>query len=65
HKHEIITVPGSRTATYTALHDATGNLLSAVADMDVFELLPSVKVKEAIIKHNPKVVCFDANLSVE
>ncbi|KAF9432682.1 hypothetical protein BGZ76_010455 [Entomortierella beljakovae] len=37
---EVITVPGARTATYTAIHDLTGHLLSAVADMDIFELIP-------------------------
>ncbi|KAF8926017.1 hypothetical protein BGZ58_000277 [Dissophora ornata] len=65
HNLEIHQVPGARTATYTALHDATGNLLSAVADMDVFELLPPTKVKEAIMKHRPKTVCFDGNISSE
>lgn len=40
----IFPIPGFRTATYTALHDASGSLLSAVADMDVFERLPIDKV---------------------
>ncbi|KAG0005717.1 hypothetical protein BGZ80_009623 [Entomortierella chlamydospora] len=65
HNLEIHMVPGARTATYTALHDVTGNLLSAIADMDVFELLPPTKVKEAIIKHKPSTICFDGNISVE
>ncbi|KAF9349717.1 hypothetical protein BGX26_012037 [Mortierella sp. AD094] len=65
HNLEIHMVPGARTATYTALHDVTGNLLSAVADMGVFELLPPMKVKEAIVKHKPSTICFDGNISVE
>ncbi|KAK3819735.1 MAG: indigoidine synthase A-like protein [Benniella sp.] len=65
HQLEIHPIPGARTATYTAIHDSTGNLLSAIADMGVFELLSPSKVREAIIKHQPKTVCFDANLSVE
>ncbi|GJJ76620.1 pseudouridylate synthase / pseudouridine kinase [Entomortierella parvispora] len=63
--HEIHVVPGARTATYTAVHDATGNLLSAVADMDVFEMLPPAKVKYAIEDNHPGTVCFDGNLSVD
>ncbi|KAG0340028.1 hypothetical protein BG000_000820 [Podila horticola] len=63
--HEIHPIRGARTATYTAIHDSTGNLLSAVADMGVFELLPPNKIKEAIAKHKPRTICFDANLSVE
>ncbi|KAF9424158.1 hypothetical protein BGZ94_008076 [Podila epigama] len=43
--HEIHAIDGARTATYTAIHDSTGNLLSAVADMGVFELLPPSKVR--------------------
>ncbi|KAG0314489.1 hypothetical protein BGZ99_008090 [Dissophora globulifera] len=62
---EIHQVPGARTATYTALHDSTGNLLSAVADMGVFELLPPERVLEAIVKHKPETICFDGNLSVD
>ncbi|KAG0208255.1 hypothetical protein BGX28_000720 [Mortierella sp. GBA30] len=60
---EIFPVPGNRTATYTALHDASGNLLSAIADMDVFERLPIDKLKETITRYRPSTVCFDANLS--
>ncbi|KAG0034003.1 hypothetical protein BGZ81_006515 [Podila clonocystis] len=63
--HEIHPIRGARTATYTAIHDSTGNLLSAVADMGVFELLPPSKIKEAIAKHKPRTICFDANISVE
>ncbi|KAF9579112.1 hypothetical protein BGW38_004773 [Lunasporangiospora selenospora] len=62
---EMHPVAGARTATYTALHDATGNLVSAVADMDVFEALPSEKVKESILKYRPRTICFDGNLSVD
>ncbi|KAG0301161.1 hypothetical protein BGZ98_008584 [Dissophora globulifera] len=65
HNLEIHQVPGARTATYTALHDSTGNLLSAVADMGVFELLPPERVLEAIVKHKPETICFDGNLSVD
>ncbi|KAF9287508.1 hypothetical protein BGZ68_001714 [Mortierella alpina] len=59
----IFPIPGFRTATYTALHDASGSLLSAVADMDVFERLPIDKMKETIAQYRPRTICFDANLS--
>ncbi|KAF9109412.1 hypothetical protein BGX27_007649 [Mortierella sp. AM989] len=65
HNLEIHMIPGARTATYTAIHDKTGNLLSAVADMGVFELLPPTKVRDAINKHKPSTICFDGNISVE
>ncbi|KAI1315821.1 hypothetical protein EDD11_000316 [Mortierella claussenii] len=62
---EIHMVPGARTATYTAIHDSTGNLFSAIADMDVFELLPPSMVESAIIKHKPRTICFDGNISTD
>ncbi|KAG0263601.1 hypothetical protein BG011_008545 [Mortierella polycephala] len=61
---EIHQIPSARTATYVAIHDATGNLLSAIADMVVFELMPLDKVREAILRHRPGTVCFDGNLSI-
>ncbi|CAO3564605.1 unnamed protein product [Mortierella alpina] len=60
----IFPVPGFRTASYTALHDASGGLLSAVADMDVFERLPIDEMRETIARYRPRTICFDANLSV-
>ncbi|KAF8941739.1 hypothetical protein BGZ47_007239 [Haplosporangium gracile] len=62
---EIYPVPGARTATYTAIHDASGNLVSAIADMEIFDLMPIDKVEKAIRKYRPRTVCFDANLSSE
>ncbi|KAF9134019.1 hypothetical protein BGW39_008363 [Mortierella sp. 14UC] len=62
---EIYPVPGARTATYTAIHDASGNLVSAIADMEIFDLMPIDKVQNAIHKYKPRTVCFDANLSSE
>ncbi|KAK3809776.1 MAG: Indigoidine synthase A like protein-domain-containing protein [Linnemannia elongata] len=62
---EIYPVPGARTATYTAIHDASGNLVSAIADMEIFDLVPIDKVENAIRKYRPRTVCFDANLSSE
>jgi sugar/nucleoside kinase (ribokinase family) len=41
---EIYPVPGARTATYTAIHNASGNLVSAIADMEIFDLVPIDKV---------------------
>ncbi|KAF9932996.1 hypothetical protein FBU30_006820 [Linnemannia zychae] len=60
---EIFPIPGARTATYTAIHDASGNLVSAIADMKIFDLMPIDKVENAIRKHRPKTICFDANIS--
>ncbi|KAK3845231.1 MAG: indigoidine synthase A-like protein [Linnemannia gamsii] len=62
---EIYPVPGARTATYTAIHDASGNLVSAIADMEIFDLVPIDKIQKAIRKYRPRTVCFDANLSSE
>ncbi|KAF9095373.1 hypothetical protein BGX23_000599 [Mortierella sp. AD031] len=61
----IYPVPGARTATYTAIHDASGNLVSAIADMEIFDHVPIDKVKDAIRKYRPRTICFDANLSSE
>lgn len=45
---EIYPVPGARTATYTAIHDASGNLVSAIADMEIFDLVPIDKVSRVL-----------------
>lgn len=63
----ILRVPGGRTATFTALLDGSGDLVGAVADMEIFEkatpsaLQPHVS---SCSKSAGLIVC-DANLSAE
>ncbi|CAG8458470.1 5751_t:CDS:10 [Rhizophagus irregularis] len=45
------------TAVYNAIHDSSGNLICAVADMKIFDYLSSDKMGK------PKLVCFDGNIS--
>ncbi|RUP43731.1 hypothetical protein BC936DRAFT_136804 [Jimgerdemannia flammicorona] len=50
-------------AIYNAVHDPTGQLLVAVADMNVFDQMDPHKVESKIRKHRPSIVAFDGNMS--
>lgn len=56
----------SRTATFTALLDGSGELVGAVADMDVFEKVIPANLQDfaGLFSHIDLVVC-DANLPTE
>ncbi|CAB4386203.1 uncharacterized protein OCT59_022415 [Rhizophagus irregularis] len=51
------------TAVYNAIHDSSGNLICAVADMKIFDYLSSDKISQTIKMGKPKLVCFDGNIS--
>lgn len=51
------------TARYVAIHDQTGELITAAADMHIVEAMPVMEIKEAIWKGKPKFLAFDGNLS--
>ena len=54
------------TATYTAIHDSTGELTVAVADMSIFHLLSSERVKSlAGFIRSSRLVVVDGNLCEE
>ncbi|RCH79517.1 hypothetical protein CU097_000153, partial [Rhizopus azygosporus] len=59
----IQTLKGHNTAVYNALHSNTGQLVAAVADMDIFEHMDGVKVASIIQNEQPNLVCFDGNIS--
>ncbi|KAK9761409.1 hypothetical protein K7432_013716 [Basidiobolus ranarum] len=59
----IATLPGYSTAVYNAVHDKNGDLIIAVADMEILDNIPSALVKDQINEKKPKFVCFDGNIS--
>ncbi|KAJ3095311.1 hypothetical protein HDU97_007040 [Phlyctochytrium planicorne] len=58
----VKTVPGARTATYSAFLDGTGNLVGAVADMDINAEIecPDFDVIDA-----KGIVCVDGNVRLD
>ncbi|CAG8484740.1 4676_t:CDS:10 [Funneliformis caledonium] len=56
-------IKNESTALYNAIHDPDGNLICAVADMRIFDKLSSDKVCQTIRMKQPKLVCFDGNIS--
>jgi pseudouridine-5'-phosphate glycosidase/pseudouridine kinase len=57
----------SKTAVYAAVHDNTGDLVVAIADMDIFhkEITPSVVAQHSSLIKDAEIVVSDGNLSVE
>ena len=56
--------PGTRTATYSALLDADGDLVAAVADMDAFDALHSRVVDDAMLA-DASCCVVDANVPTD
>lgn len=61
----IVTIPGKRSAVYSSMHDEKGELLAAVADMDILEASIAV---EHFNKHTDNIqgsgiVFLDGNIS--
>ncbi|KAG0168098.1 hypothetical protein DFQ30_005209 [Apophysomyces sp. BC1015] len=50
---------------YNALHSNDGQLVVAVADMDIFQHLDPLKVSTILENDHPGLVCFDGNISSE
>ncbi|KAF7728144.1 hypothetical protein EC973_006659 [Apophysomyces ossiformis] len=50
---------------YNALHSNDGQLIAAVADMDIFQQLDSSQITTILENEQPDLVCFDGNISSE
>ncbi|CAG8529237.1 1306_t:CDS:10 [Cetraspora pellucida] len=61
----IEVVENQKTAIYNAINDPYGQLVCAVADMNIFDSISSENVTKFIESNKPKLVCFDGNISVE
>ncbi|KAL0094196.1 Ribokinase-like protein [Phycomyces blakesleeanus] len=59
----ISTSSTSSTAVYNALHTGDGQLVAAVADMDIFDSLESSTVRASLEEIQPGLVCMDGNIS--
>lgn len=60
-KH-IQVLHGHRTAVYNALHSGDGQLVAAIADMDIFDKMDSTKVVNTLRAERPSIVCIDGNI---
>ncbi|KAI9484635.1 Ribokinase-like protein [Zychaea mexicana] len=56
-------IPDHPTAVYNAIHSKSGQLIAAVADMDIFDALNSAKIDTILHTEKPALVCFDGNLA--
>ncbi|KAJ2253375.1 hypothetical protein GGI13_002729 [Coemansia sp. RSA 455] len=56
---------GARTAVYNALHQPNGDLLVAVADMDINGMLSEQQIYNAFDELQPGVVGLDGNISTQ
>ncbi|KAJ2786895.1 hypothetical protein GGI15_001164 [Coemansia interrupta] len=54
----------ARTAVYNALHSQSGDLVAAVADMDINGMISAQQIQEVISKVSPTVVGLDGNISI-
>lgn len=63
----VLSIPGSRTATYTAVHDHHGDLTVAIADMAVLKDIPVTAARQFLSSSSSfkrSIVVADANLSI-
>ncbi|CAO3645341.1 unnamed protein product [Cunninghamella blakesleeana] len=61
----IKTTPSCSTAVYNAFHSKDGQLISAVADMNIFDNLDLSNINDIFKTYNPSLVCFDGNVSAK
>ncbi|OBZ88768.1 hypothetical protein A0J61_03189 [Choanephora cucurbitarum] len=59
----IHTLKNQPTAVYNALHSNDGQLIAAVADMNIFDSLEPSKVTSIIQSEKPDFICFDGNIT--
>ncbi|QPG73484.1 hypothetical protein FOA43_000795 [Brettanomyces nanus] len=64
-KQGLCSLDDKKTAQYTSIHDASGKLIVACADMDIVECLPKDYVIELLAKYKPSCVLMDSNISIE
>ncbi|KAI8096817.1 Ribokinase-like protein [Halteromyces radiatus] len=58
-------LPTKATAVYNAFHSKDGQLITAVADMDIFDSLSMNKLQDVFKKFHPSLVCFDGNITAK
>ncbi|KAI9247829.1 Ribokinase-like protein [Sporodiniella umbellata] len=55
-------ISGQSSAIYNAMHSHEGQLIAAVADMNIFDTIDPLKVVSTIEKEKPSFLCFDGNI---
>ena len=61
---DVLSVPADAgTARYVAIHDRTGELITAAADMRIIEQVDDNDIQREIRRAKPKWLAFDGNLS--
>ncbi|KAJ2747460.1 hypothetical protein GGI20_000449 [Coemansia sp. BCRC 34301] len=58
-----IQADGARTAVYNAIHQPNGDMVVAVADMGINEMISELQVSVAFDRRDPGVVGLDGNIS--
>lgn len=61
----LVSVPTGSTAQYVSVHDNSGELIVACADMDIVETLTIEQVRPFLAKHMPNTLVMDANISTQ
>ncbi|KAG2213520.1 hypothetical protein INT47_009194 [Mucor saturninus] len=59
----IQTLENQPTAVYNALHSNDGQLVAAVADMNIFDSMDVSRIVSIIQAEKPNFVCFDGNIT--
>ncbi|KAI8098074.1 Ribokinase-like protein [Gilbertella persicaria] len=59
----IQTLKNQPTAVYNALHSNDGQLVAAVADMNIFDHIDSSNIVSILQTEKPSFVCFDGNIT--
>ncbi|GAA5810386.1 hypothetical protein MFLAVUS_003807 [Mucor flavus] len=59
----IQTMNNQPTAVYNALHSHDGQLVAAVADMNIFDAMDTSRIIDIIKSENPSFICFDGNIT--
>ncbi|CAO3614001.1 unnamed protein product [Mucor fragilis] len=61
----IQTLANQPTAVYNALHSEDGQLVAAVADMNIFDAMDATKIVSILQHEKPDFVCFDGNITAQ
>ncbi|OAC97857.1 hypothetical protein MUCCIDRAFT_168016 [Mucor lusitanicus CBS 277.49] len=61
----IQTLANQPTAVYNALHSEDGQLIAAVADMNIFDAMDTTKIISILQHEKPSFVCFDGNITAQ
>ncbi|KAI9264049.1 Ribokinase-like protein [Phascolomyces articulosus] len=58
-------IPNHPTAVYNAIHSKSGELIAAVADMDIFDTVDPIMIDKIVHTEEPSLVCFDGNITAK